>query len=470
MKILLSFLILFCARLDYHCDAFTINSYSKNVKLPSKTIHVLQSMSSPDQEDDNNDSSEPGLNPSQLEWLEKRSEGIDQDGSGQEQTKAEKDHEAAEKLSGNVNVPKTGISINDQMTELQNTEKFVTRLFPLDKNGVAAIQTMAADTTSDEPMRYLVPLNVYDDVGGDNDDDSESDVEADQQEVAATEKIYALIDLPPFSEGLATQIKTFLGENGSLSHILLTCRNGIHYDEAPAVYVTRKSDMQAWKKAFPSVNIVMYRLDIPRDCKSLVTQTLDGYGPWALEDESGRFNETGRPLTVMEWDEDTQASVLDDGEIPPDDEDEDLNDAALYTPEAIKKREFSKDILAIYTPGHTYGSVTYIFPQSKVCCSGFTIPVEDTRASASAVGIPMGAGPKLDYSGYLTTSVGIDRQIESARFIASVYNDRFEIVLPARGPPVSLGGYSIEERSRILHDMLSEFAELGRVYSSMGIL
>jgi len=289
-----------------------------------------------------------------------------------------------------------------------------------------------------------------------------------------------MIDLPPYSDDLVAQMKTFMKETkGRLTNILITCRNGLHYDEAPAVYVTRKSDMAQWKKAFPSTNFVMYRLDMPRECKNLVSQSLDGYGPWALqdanEDEDARgkhqFKETGRPLTVMEWDEETQASVLDDGEMPPDDADEAQPDDELYTPAAIQKREEGKEILAIYTPGHTYGSVTYIFPQTKVCCSGFTIPVEDTRADAGVLGVPMGAGPKLDFSGYLTTNTGgMDRQIESARHLVSVYSDRFEVVLPARGPPVTLGSHSVTDRMRILHDMLDEFAELGRIYGQMGII
>jgi hypothetical protein len=87
------------------------------------------------------------------------------------------------------------------------------------------------------------------------------------------------------------------------------------------------------------------------------------------------------------------------------------------------------------------------------------------------LGMATGVGPRLDYSGYLTTnSGGIERQVESARHIVSVYADRFDILLPARGPPVKLSDYTAEERSGILHGMLNDFAEIGRVYSSLGIL
>ena len=97
--------------------------------------------------------------------------------------------------------------------------------------------------------------------------------------------------------------------------------------------------------------------------------------------------------------------------------------------------------------------------------------MEDTRQGANAFGMPRGTGPKLDFSGYLTTNTGgIDRQIESARHLVNVYHDRFDVVLPSRGPPVNLGSYSPEARNRLLHDMLDEFAELGRVYDSLGIL
>lgn len=426
--------------------AFSANSISTTFR--SRNIHPLHA----EKDDD-----EPKFDAAQMEWLRQRSEGIESE--EEKLARAEAELEAAENIAGNVNIPKTGISVNDEMIDLQNTEKFVTQLFPLERTSVAALQTVTTETASDEPMRYLVPFDDYS-----QDEDSE-EVEGDE-----ITKRFAMIDLPPFSTELVSQMKAFMGEKGDLSHILITCRNGIHYDEAPAVYVTRRSDMLQWKKAFPTVKIVMYRLDASKDTKVALSQCLDGYGPWAL-DENGEFKETGRPLTVLEWDEETQAKVLDDGEMPPDDEE--VDDDELYTPKAIKEREEGKDILAIYTPGHTYGSISYIFPKSRVCCSGFTIPVEDTRAGSagSIAGVPTGAGPRLDYSGYLTTNTGgLDRQIESARHLASVYTDRFDVLLPSRGPPVSLGSYDANGRSRVLHDMLDEFAEVGRVYSSLGIL
>jgi len=418
----------------------------------------------------------------------------------------ESEIEAAERLAGNVNIPKTGTSISDQMTEIQSKEKFVSQVFPLkvdnDDSGkgnddgdkgdakVAAIQTVTAGSIGDEPMRYIIALD-----NDENDDDDDNKPRS---------RKYTMVDVPPYSDHLVEQIKTFMSnpsssndnddsvkenqtsQEGVLSTILITCKDNIHYDDTPAIYVTRKSDLLKWKKAFPDIQIVIYRLDTPRDCKDVITQTLDGYGPWGLQlddknDENeedsftsnSQFVETGRPLTRMEWDEDTQKSVLDEGNIPPDDEGDgdDKEVEALYTPEAIKKREENKNIIALYTPGHTYGSITYIFPKLRVCCSGYTIPVEDNRTSDNNVAGMAAAGPALDYRGYITTnSGGIDRQIESAREVVNVYGDRFDIVLPSRGPPVTLGHLKLDQRKRILLDMLNEYAELGRVYESMGII
>lgn len=390
------------------------------------------------EEDDDNDLV---MDQSQLEWLQKQSELTNSYNS-------DADEQAAEVIAGGVAIPKTGLSVNDEMMKLQNQEDFISRLFPLEIPGVAAIETMTSKTTSDEPMRYLVPLKNM----GNKSTNSSN----------AEKSLYAMIDCPPFSESLVNQMKAHM-KNGKLFTILVTCRTNIHYNEAQAVYTTRKSDLLKWKKAFPDVRIVAYRLDSPRDCRDVISQQLDGYGPWALE--NGIFQETGRPLTVEEWDEETQKRVIDNGDVPPDDEVDDLDD--LYSPQAIRKREENKDILAIYTPGHTYGSVTYIFPNSKVCCSGFTLPVEDTRSGENNIG----AGRKLDFSGYLTTNMGdIDRQVESGRQLVMTYGDRFDVICPARGPTVNLGAYGTEEKQRLLLDMISDFHELGRVYSSLGII
>jgi len=428
--------------------------------------------------------------------------------------------------SGNVNIPKTGISVSDEMVALQTKETFVTRLVPLAGDGcvpdgvdAARIETTVRDQIGEEPARYLVPLE-----------------RGDSGHEGAGLVRYAMVDVPPFSDELVAEIRAFVSSSpsqsqspdsadsdldsdsdsdseddkrekrkrtGVLSNILITSRDGIHYDESPAVYVTRKSDLQSWKQAFPEAHIVIYRLDAPRECKDLVTQVLDGYGPWGLQadnntddidnsakttkrksnntkstDKTMTFIETGRPLTRMEWSEEVQEQVLDQGMPPPDDTDTTDNDIeGLYTPDAIRAREDGNPILAVYTPGHTFGSVTYVFPNVKICCAGYTIPLEDTRPDA-AMGSTM-PGPAMDYRGYITTSQGgMGQQIESARKLIGGYGDRFEAVLPARGAPVCLTDGSsdgdsqkhVDYRARVWNQLLDDYSELGDVYEQLGII
>lgn len=354
---------------------------------------------------------------------------------------------------GNVNIPSTGVSVSDSLVDSQEDEYTTSLKKVRGVAGVAKIDTESSGIL--EPVRYLVALSPPGEGGIDE---------------KATEK-YALVDVPPYSDGLAKKMRSFMGKSGKLASILVTNRDSLHYDESPAVYVTRKSDMAKWQVAFPSARIVMYRLDIPRDCRDIVSQSLDGYGPWALDEgtdgTNATFVETGRPLTVMEWDEGIRSKVMDDGEDPPDDEEEGGNDDELYTPAAIRQREEGKRILAVYTPGRTFGSVSYVFPDSGVCCSGYSIPVEDTRVEQN---MGMSAGPKLDYSGYVTTSAaGVRRQAESASELIRRYSDRFTTVLPANGETVELIG-DAEYRSELLLDLVAQYEKIGKIYDDMGIL
>ena len=165
----------------------------------------------------------------------------------------------------------------------------------------------------------------------------------------------------------------------------------------------------------------------------------------------------------MEWDDETQARVLDEGLPPPDEHEEhEDGDKDLYTPEAIRNREEGKSILTVYTPGHTYGSITYLFPRTRVCCSGFTLPVEDTRSSSNNVA-GSSAGPSLDYRDYVTTNMGDwERQMESARTLVHTYSSSFDVVLPSKGAPVRLKEYGEHERSSMLLDMIDEFFGIGK--------
>ena len=355
-------------------------------------------------------------------------------------------------------------------------------------DGVARIDTLSTfGKAGEEPARWLVSL-------GDPD--------------AGAEGPYAMVDLPPYSDALARAVREFMGPGTHLDVILLTSKLGIHYDDAPGVYVTRRSDLTRWRAAFPRARVVMYRLDVPRECRGNVTQVLDGYGPWGWEeagaraadggdedkDEDGgqgdvplgpRFVETGRPLRMDEWDEDTKAGVLTRGELPPDERSGDGgDDDEAYSPEAIRAREAKYRLLAVYTPGHTFGSVTYVFPRRGLCCSGYALPLESVgagpgddrrededgeardRPTSSSVA-PQ--GPRLDYRGYLATSASRPRQMSSALSLINNYIDGFQVVLPARGDLVFLESEK-ETRKRELLENVGLYQKMSDVYGRLGIV
>lgn len=439
------------------------------------------------------------------------------------------------------NIPKTGFSLADQLENKssENRERFETILTPvlLDFNdgndveiqydqdgfpmkvqkvhndqednsvshqGVARIDTFSTfGSIGEEPLRWLVSLGTNERTG--------NEVES-----------YAMIDLPPYSDRLADDIRAFMDPmhnatdpgsselKGRLSVILITNQQCIHYDSSPAVYVTRKSDLKKWKNAFPDAQVVMHRLDIPRECREEITQTLDGYGPWgwdevgdgidvrdvSIVENRGMFVETGRPLKIEEWDDDTKTKVLNLGDLPPDDQAEDDadidsgiggvdNDNSLYSPEAIREREEKYRLLAVYTPGHSFGSVTYIFPQRGICCSGYTLPLESSGSTLleddygdaddesvlamSSNSIPRQQGPRLDYQGYLATSASRPRQMSSALSLINDYIDRFRVVLPARGDVVVLDTDTMT-RKRELLESVGLYQKIGNIYSRLGIV
>eukprot|EP00577_Skeletonema_sp_RCC1716_P007095 CAMPEP_0113385078 /NCGR_PEP_ID=MMETSP0013_2-20120614/7267_1 /TAXON_ID=2843 ORGANISM="Skeletonema costatum, Strain 1716" /NCGR_SAMPLE_ID=MMETSP0013_2 /ASSEMBLY_ACC=CAM_ASM_000158 /LENGTH=573 /DNA_ID=CAMNT_0000267795 /DNA_START=37 /DNA_END=1755 /DNA_ORIENTATION=- /assembly_acc=CAM_ASM_000158 len=350
-------------------------------------------------------------------------------------------------------------------------------------DGIARIDTIS-NFGGVEPVRWIVSVE-------------------DEKDDTGAAASHVMIDLPPYSDKLAHEIRQFMNPDlnttakaattdevkrvvGTLDAILLTNQQCIHYDNTPGVYVTRKSDLTKWKKAFPEAKVVMYRLDIPRECREEVTQVLDGYGPWGWKEdkEEGEmtFVETGRPLTIEEWDEDTKSRVLENGELPPDDEGmfdtedgetavaddvDDEDEDSMYSQEAIRQREEQYRLLAVYTPGHTFGSVTYIFPKRNLCCSGFALPLESSSSvmddnededdddedfvgsSSSGGGSLPPIGPRLDYQGYLATSASRPRQMSSALSLINRYIDRFRVVLPARGDIVFLDSDE-EKRKRDL--------------------
>jgi glyoxylase-like metal-dependent hydrolase (beta-lactamase superfamily II) len=385
---------------------------------------------------------------------------------------------------GNKHIPSTGISVSDEMEAAQK-ERFVTEVVPIkDLPGVAQLVTSSVMQGSFDPIRYLVALTppppsvaaleseeASSEATDSSDEATEKNTTTPPTTAAAT--TFVLVDVPPYSPQLVARMKAFMGPGSKLAAILVTSRDAIHYDESPSVFTIRKSDLGLWKKAFAETEIVAYRLDIPRDCRPLVSQCLDGYGPFAWDESSktknATFVESGRPLTIEEWDHDVAQQIF-QGNLPPDDnvdgghEDE----AEKYTPEAIRARELDKRVLAVFTPGHSYGSMTYIFPETNVCCSGFTIPVEDGRAEENP-GIE-GAGPALDCRGYITTSrAGISRQMQSARNLIKTYSDRFEVVLPSRGDPLYTAG-DAKERQKELLDIVNEYDRIGKIYEELGIM
>jgi len=373
--------------------------------------------------------------------------------------------------------------------------------------GVARIDTISTlGNVGEEPVRWLVSLG--DTIN--NEDNGDADQES-----------YAMVDLPPYSDKLADEIRTFMDREhtnatdvatkskakASMDVILLTNQQCIHYDSTPAVYVTRKSDLKKWKKAFPTAEVIMYRLDIPRECRDEVTQVLDGYGPWGWDESDAgdhsdkiredehcgkkQFIETGRPLIIEEWDDDTKSKVFSQGEMPPDDQVVENDDArtnndgddSLYSPEAIRQREDKHRLLAVYTPGHTFGSVTYIFPNRGICCSGYGIPLESSGNTASqddyyddfdesqvsTSGAVPPQGPRLDYQGYLATSASRPRQMSSALSLINNYIDRFRVVLPARGDVVFLDSEE-EARKREIMESVGLYKKIGDIYGRLGIV
>jgi len=372
---------------------------------------------------------------------------------------------------GNIQIPSTGISVTEELEKAQQ-DKFESQLVPITGlSGVAQIVTIANDGII-EPVRYLVSLSPPKRLAPAEDDSSDYiKEEHDDKEVQNTPNMqsFVMVDIPPFSEKLLANMRKFMRQGGKLAAMVITSRDAIHYDEAPAVYTSRRSDLEKWTAVFPEAQVIGYRLDIPRDCRDMITQRLDGYGPWALEESANSnvtFVETGRPLTYEEWDEDVTKKVMDEGSTPPDDEDAE-DDDELYTPEAIRGREEGKRLLVVYTPGHTFGSLTYIFPEVQACCSGYTIPIEDDRFDET-MGTG-GGGPALDFRGYITTSrAGMGRMMESARNVVGTYSDRFTTVLPSIGDPLFVDG-SKEERREVLNGIIDHYDKIGKIYEQLGI-
>jgi len=398
---------------------------------------------------------------------------------------------------GDVPIPTTGVSVSDEMEKAQK-DRFYTQLVPITGlgKGVKAVRILSSTTAgSYEAVRYLVRLTRNNDEAdpglldaldlgsidlGDDDDDDDDD--AGKSSETATDD-FVMVDVPPFSAKLVGEMKSLMGPNGRLSAILVTNQECIHYDESPGVFSVRKADLAKWKRAFPDTETVAYRMDIPRDCRDSITQRLDGYGPWAMQDVAPGettgtiFEESGLPFTVKEWDPEIAEDIM-SGKIQPPGEEAagnnnddgtviELDANGGYPPDAIRANEEGKRVIAVYTPGRTFGSMVYVFPELQLCASGYSLPLEDSREEENhGMDSP---GPALDHRGYITTSRGgMSRQIESARNLVNTYSDRFDVVLTARGDPFYLDGTANDRRQTML-EIMGQYEKLGQIYEQLGI-
>jgi glyoxylase-like metal-dependent hydrolase (beta-lactamase superfamily II) len=320
---------------------------------------------------------------------------------------------------------------------------------------------------------------------------------------------YYMIDIPPFSQHLVQEIRLFLkkqtypqqeegeevdensdyfsttngtntktkrrGRNSSsstsippkahqptLRAILITCKTSIYYSEAPGtVYSMRKSDLSLWKEAFPGVEIIMHRNDMEKDLQGSITQVLDGYGPWAWNETTGRFDETGHKLVVLNWDRDKIMRLYSSSD--------EINATELALREAgidpnqvidVRANEANRGILAVYTPGHTMGSMCYVMPPLELCFSGHTLPEDQFRDNV-----------RFDGLGTVSTNkAGLLRQVDSALHFADTYVDRFHTILPSRGNVIYLPKDDLEQRRSSLKLAIKQFGKVAKAYSDLGIL
>lgn len=370
-------------------------------------------------------------------------------------------------------IPSTGISVADEMEKTQK-ERFCTDLVAIKglEEGVRAAQIVTTTTAgSFEPVRYVIGLSK-------EETKAESKESPSQEAPKETDQSFVMVDVPKYSDQLAKEIREFMGVNGQLAAILITSKDCIHYDEAPGIFSMRRADLLKWEKAFPDTSIFGYRMDIPRDCRESITKQFDGYGPFMLEESSTTnvtFVESGRPLTYEEWDYDVTQDVFAGKVTPPDDDfnatstnnvEDEIDDP--YSPEAIRLKEEGKRVLAVYTPGRTYGSMSYVFPEINLVASGYTIPVEDTRNEEN-VGIES-TGPVLDVRGYITTGkAGLVRQMESARNLIETYADRFTVILPSLCDPYYLDDVDAKKRKQELLKIVDQYQKIGEIYERLGI-
>lgn len=218
--------------------------------------------------------------------------------------------------------------------------------------------------------------------------------------------------MPKFSEELKEKILEFCNGQSPIA-IAVTNRNSVYYSDAPGGLIIRRSDLILWADAFSGIEVIMNRHDINRDLQKVVTQRLDGYGPWGIDLETAKFNDLSNPLE--ENDGLDEYEILDvENYVSPDVDEVD-----------VRKNGLSKYCIAVYTPGHTFGSMCFVVPELSLAVSGNTLPPTN---------LLQGKKLRLDAQGIVTTNrAGIRRQIDSARTFVQEYGDIFEMMLPSRG-------------------------------------
>lgn len=249
---------------------------------------------------------------------------------------------------------------------------------------------------------------------------------------------FVMVDVPKYSQTVMKQIIKFCNGVQPIA-IVITNQNSVYYDDANGSMVIRRSDAIKWAEAFPGIEIVMHRHDIYRDLQKVVTQRLDGYGPWGLNLDTTQFVDLRNPLQEIDG--------LDGFEMTFDVENYSTPD---FEEVNIRENDCSKYFMAVYSPGHSYGSLSLIAPELGGICSGNTFP---------PISLLDGTNLRMDSQGIVTTNrAGITKQVESAKNIISEYVDLFQFMLPARGPlqrfPVDL-----EQRKHMLNDLINRFEE-----------
>jgi len=224
---------------------------------------------------------------------------------------------------------------------------------------------------------------------------------------------FIMIDVPKFSEDLKRKILEFCGGQSPMA-IAVTNRNSIYYGDAPGGLIIRKSDLILWADAFPGIEVVMNRHDINRDLQKVVTQRLDGYGPWGIDLKTAKFNDLRNPLEEIDGLDEYEMILDVENYVSPELEEVD-----------VRNNELSKYCIAAYTPGHTFGSMCYVVPELRLVLSGNTLP---------PTSLLQGKKLRMDAQGIVTTNrAGVRRQADSARTFVQEYGDIIDMMLPSRG-------------------------------------